>query len=464
MVFSDPVFIFLFLPICILAYWIFPTSKRNLLLVISGIVFYSLAGVHFTALLLLTIVINHRCASMITSQMRSARATQFLLLGAVAVNLLNLLYWKYTSWIASSFGVHIHLVLPIAISFYTFQQISFLIDAHKGRTSSVPPLLDYTAYIVMFPHLIAGPIVRYAEISAELSTEPSTRTDDFIYGFSRFIWGLSKKILIADQVAVIADKSFGVPSELMTTQIAWLGAIAYSLQIYFDFSGYSDMAIGLARIFGFKFPENFNRPYSSTSITDFWRRWHVSLSRWFRDYVYIPLGGNRRGVPRTYLNLFVVFFLTGLWHGANWTFIVWGMCHGLALVFERVLGVDSLNLSRKRAIPYRVLTLLFVTTTWVYFRAPNVHKANDIVTSMWSLRSGAIPFQISEALTVQRVLWFAVGLLVVFLPSTLPIGVLIQTRTRYSMQLRVAMLLSAGILTLIYSLSSTFSPFLYFQF
>ena len=265
--------------------------------------------------------------------------------------------------------------LPLGISFFTFQALSYVVDVYRRDVAAQRNLLDFALYKTLFPQLIAGPIVRYRDVAAEL-TQRHVALDAFAEGIRRFIFGLAKKMLLANPLAVAADGIFGTPAADLTPGLAWLGIVCYSFQIYFDFSGYSDMAIGLGRMFGFAFPENFDYPYVARSVTEFWRRWHMSLSSWFRDYLYIPLGGNRRGRVRTYLNLVIVFFLCGLWHGASWNFIAWGLLHGSFLVLER-MGLGRL-LERLWAPLRHVYMLLVVAVTWVFFRAHDAHLCTGL--------------------------------------------------------------------------------------
>ncbi|MFZ0133944.1 MAG: MBOAT family O-acyltransferase [Desulfobacterales bacterium] len=279
--------------------------------------------------------------------------------------------------------------LPIGISFFTFQAMSYVVDVYRRDAAVQLNPLNIGLYIALFPQLIAGPIIRYHDIAAQI-VRRRVGLDDFSYGIQRFVAGLGKKVLIANQVAAIADRVFSSPYETLTPGIAWLGVLCYTLQIYFDFSGYSDMAIGLGRMFGFHFLENFNDPYISRSITEFWRRWHISLSRWFRDYLYIPLGGNRGGPLRTYVNLLVVFFLCGLWHGASWNFIIWGLLHGLFLVIER-LGFDK-ALNRSWPPLRNVYVMTVVCSGWVFFRTDSLSAALHYLGAMAGLNP-AVPIQ-----------------------------------------------------------------------
>lgn len=279
-----------------------------------------------------------------------------------------------------------NIVLPVGISFYIFQSISYLVDVYRKDAPVQRSFKNLALYISMFPQLVAGPIVRYNSIAQDIERERNITFEIFILGLKIFIIGLAKKVLIANQMAIIADTIFAQDVNYLTALNAWIGALAYTFQIYFDFSGYSDMAIGLGLMIGFKFPLNFNYPYISYSITDFWRRWHISLSSWFKDYVYIPLGGNRVKVSRMYLNLLIVFTITGIWHGANWTFLVWGLFHGFFLVLEKITGLNKIE----RFKPFRwVITMIIVITAWVFFRADTINDALLYVKAMFGLNQNA---------------------------------------------------------------------------
>ena len=314
------------------------------------------------------------------------------------------------------------IALPIGISFFTFHNISYIVDVYRGKSEPQRSPLQFLTYIVMFPQLVAGPIVRYHEIKDQLRPDrPRDRGADFAAGFPRFAYGLFKKVAVADSIAPIADSVFALPSDQLTTPTAWLGALAYTLQIYFDFSGYTDMAIGLGTMLGFRLPENFNRPYSAVSITDFWRRWHMSLSRWFRDYLYVPLGGNRGSTAQTYRNLLIVFFLTGLWHGAAWTFILWGLYHGSFLVLERATGLRTLPAERLMW-PRRALTFVIVLIGWVPFRAHSIDRAGAIVGKMFAFDFSEAPVTVSAATTRQAVVALVLAALVVLMPRSFVTG------------------------------------------
>lgn len=322
----------------------------------------------------------------------------------IVVNVLVLFIFKYLSFTINSLSeaaqmlgfngwTFKNIVLPVGISFYIFQSISYLVDIYRKDAPVQKSIKNLALYISMFPQLVAGPIVRYNSIAQDIERKREISFDVFILGLKIFIIGLAKKVLIANQMAVIADTMFAQDAAYLTALNAWIGALAYTFQIYFDFSGYSDMAIGLGLMIGFKFPLNFNYPYISYSITDFWRRWHISLSSWFRDYVYIPLGGNRVKISRMYLNLLIVFIITGIWHGANWTFLVWGLFHGFFLVLEKFTGLNKMEKYK----PFRwIITMVIVITAWVFFRADTIHDALLYIKAMFGFNSNGEMLILSE--------------------------------------------------------------------
>ncbi|MFZ3584777.1 MBOAT family O-acyltransferase, partial [Loktanella sp. DJP18] len=383
MVFSEPTFLFLFLPACLMAYLAVRGIWRNHLLLAASLVFYAWGDPKHLLVLLSSIALNYAFGLAIESEAVRGGRTRGLLAFGIAANLVILAVFKYLGFILDNLGVSnaydIAPGLPIGISFFTFQALSYLVDLQARRIEVQRSPLRLALYISMFPQLIAGPIVRYSEVEAEL-TERHTSQGDIAAGMQRFVTGLAKKALIADPMGLTADTIFSIPAGGLGPETAWLGVLAYTLQIYFDFSAYSDMAIGLGRIFGFRFPENFNYPYAACSITDFWRRWHMTLSRWFRDYLYIPLGGNREGPIRTYVNLGIVFLATGIWHGAAWTFIFWGVWHGAFLVLERsFLGSW---LAKTPDVVTRLYLLSAVIMGWVPFRADGFSQAIEFWSAM----------------------------------------------------------------------------------
>lgn len=392
MLFNSAVFLWAFLPLCLGAYFLVRPRLRNLVLLAASLIFYAWSGSRFLLLLLVSIVWNWLGGLALDAAPRRFRRAVFAV--GAAGNLGLLFFFKYASFLSRSLHAAIggdwvirDILLPIGISFYTFQALSYLADLYRGEIPVQKRLVSLALYISFFPQLIAGPIVRYADVEAQLTCR-ETDVHGFAFGVKRFIYGLAKKVLCANTLAAAADAAFAADPASLTVGAAWLASALYALQIYFDFGGYSDMAIGLGRMFGFRFPENFNYPYLSRSIQEFWRRWHITLSTWFREYVYIPLGGNRRGKARTYLNLLIVFFLTGLWHGANWTFICWGLWHGAFMLIERA-GLNQL-LRRKHAAPFAHAYTLFVCLTgWVLFRADNLGQAWAIWGRMFSLGGGS---------------------------------------------------------------------------
>ncbi len=381
MVFASPLFLFLFLPLVQAAYLISPRSARNVVLLVASLLFYAWGEGAMIALVLASILLNWTFGLAIAAA-ADARSRRLWLGLAVGVNLLTLALFKYAGFVTSnldallrSFGYAgiavVALPLPLGISFYTFHAISYVVDVAKRNARAERRLPDFALYILLFPQLIAGPIIRWRDIADQIPSRRE-RLADRAYGVRRFIVGLGKKMLIANTLGSVADRIFGLPAAELTTPVAWLGLICYTLQIYFDFSGYSDMAIGLMRMFGFSILENFNYPYVSRSIREFWRRWHISLSNWFRDYVYIPLGGNHRGRARAYANLVIVFLLCGLWHGASWNFVLWGAWHGTFLVTERA-GLGRV-IERWPRVGH-VYAMLVVMAGWVLFRADTLPHA-----------------------------------------------------------------------------------------
>lgn len=360
-----------------------------MLLLVASIFFYAWGEPVYVFLMIASIIINYFFGLLIDGSATHARRKFFTLLGT-AVNVLILMHFKYTDFIIENMNLLLALEidakeipLPIGISFYTFQAISYLVDIYRGDVKAQRSLLKMGLYISFFPQLIAGPIVKYHDIEQQLENRTVT-PEMFNYGVSRFIFGFAKKILLANIVGKAADTIFALEAGDLSTPAAWVGAIAYSLQIYYDFSGYSDMAIGLGKMFGFTFQENFNYPYVSSSIREFWQRWHISLATWFKLYVYISLGGSREGAFKTYLNTMIVFFLTGLWHGAAWNFVLWGVWNGVFLMFERAVQFDKRVTS---AVIRHIYTLLVVVVGMVIFRTNSVHDAIVYLEHMFSFKN-----------------------------------------------------------------------------
>jgi alginate O-acetyltransferase complex protein AlgI len=472
MVFSDPSFLFYFLPFALLTYWVGAWRFRNFYLLTISFIFYAAGGGALVLLLLAASILTFLFAIAI-DQFEKGQSQKNLRNIVVSLLLISLIIWKYLSFVTSeiqrlfdefgiNFTINVNLVLPIAISFYTFQCISYVIDVSRGDIKAERNVITFLCYVLLFPQLLAGPVVRFADVSEELSSPPQNIINSFVTSCPRFFWGLAKKVLVADQAAQVADAAFGIAGYQIGSMDTVIGVLAYSIQIYFDFSGYSDMAVGLAGMFGIQFQENFRRPYSAQTVTDFWRRWHISLSSWFRDYVYVPFGGNRRGALRTYRNLSLVFVLTGFWHGANWTFLLWGIVHGLALILER-LFLRKLEIRHRLYLRVtRVWTVILVMFGWLIFRSDSISHAGELIMALGG-GNGIGPSPIVEAsLTPQRVFWILIGAVVFFVPGDSSIG---ESLSRPDSSTFINWFATfAGVLASIYVLSSSFSPFLYFQF
>ena len=458
MVFSSPVFLFAFLPAVFLLERLCPSLRlKNTLLALASLVFYAFGQLIFLPLFLGSVLLNYLSG---LALMRLPRGRRGVLALAVALNLLLLGVFKYGDFVLTNLGqAPVGILLPIGISFFTFQGMSYVIDVYRDPRSGTADFGKLLLYLAFFPQLIAGPIVKYHDIAPQIdsrATDPASTEE----GLRRFIRGLGKKLLIADAVGQIADAVFsGGTGDL---RLAWLGAICYTLQIYYDFSAYSDMAIGMGRMFGFRLKENFLHPYAADSLRDFWRRWHVSLSSWFKEYLYIPLGGNRKGKLRTALNKLLVFLCTGLWHGANWTFVVWGLGHGLLSSLEGALPTERLRKSRLGRLLSRALTLLAVTLLFVIFRAENLSAAWAMLCALFAGRITAAGTAELVSL-LQPAALLALGLALVFAGG---LREKLYARLQAPVFWHLARIGSLALLFLcILSLSTGgFHPFLYFQF
>jgi alginate O-acetyltransferase complex protein AlgI len=478
MVFSSTVFLFLFLPAVIAAHFIAPVRWRNAILVAASLLFYGWGEPGFLPVVALSVALNFCFAQLIERAAGQGRRRGILILAAT-LNIGLLVVFKYAGFLADSANSLEHwlapraaplpalpaIALPLGISFFTFHALSYLIDIYRREAPAQRSLSLLALYVLFFPQLVAGPIVRYHEIADQLPSR-QVALADFSAGVERFIVGLAKKMLIANIVGEVADAILNQPASDLTARVAWLGIVAYALQIYFDFSGYSDMAVGLARLFGFRFPENFDYPYSARSITEFWRRWHMSLSRWFRDYLYIPLGGNRVSPLRVYRNLIVVFLICGLWHGASWNFVIWGLFHGAFLALER-MGLSRV-LEKLWSPVRRIYCLAVVLCLWVFFRLPTFSGAVDFLHAMVRIgtphaAATTPPFVIGKV----RWLALAAGLIgsAPWLPWIREVWSRANVRSRLlvgpakiaaltALALGVAMRLSSG----------TYNPFIYFRF
>ncbi|OGV27284.1 MAG: hypothetical protein A3F18_06660 [Legionellales bacterium RIFCSPHIGHO2_12_FULL_37_14] len=401
MLFTSPIFLFIFLPLFLIVYYLVPntTSAKNSIALLGSILFFAWGEPIFVFVLLLGTYIDYRISLYIEpkSVIKPVHKKTLLLLG-LSLNIFTLIMSKYLTFIGGTLAPIMHswfkanltvpnLPLILGISFITFHKVSYLVDSYNGRANPPRHFFDCALYIFLFPQLIAGPIIRYHDIGNQIHAREHSATG-LLSGFLRFSIGLIKKILIADTLAIMADKVFNLAPTELSSLFAWGGIVAYTLQIYFDFSGYSDMAIGLGQMMGFHFPENFNRPYIACSITEFWQRWHISLSNWMRLYIYIPLGGNRGTLLKTYINLWIVFLISGLWHGASWNFIVWGAYYGFFLSLER--AVTSIPIMKHIVLPNtlrRIITLLIVIVGWVFFRSPTLSYAMHYILVMFGVNS-----------------------------------------------------------------------------
>jgi len=469
-VFSSELFLYGFMPIFFSLYYLIADRRKNWLILSASLIFYCIGAGSTVLVLLVSIWVNQFLAVRIEPAPPGRRSA--LLAIGVAVNLLGLGYYKYanfvwqlTGYAVGALGLHPlpaapSIALPIGISFFTFQAISYLIDVYRRDVPIAASYGEFATYHSLFPQLVAGPIVRYREIQSEMQRR---RIDRVLLteGAYRFCLGFGKKVVIADNLGTVVDATFALPVSQLDAGRAWISIFCYALQIYFDFSGYSDMAIGLGRLLGFHFPENFDQPYRSASITEFWRRWHMTLTRWFRDYLYIPLGGNRRGNLRTFFNLWIVFFLCGLWHGAGLTFVVWGLYHGLLLILERV--ADTQLRWRPSGVPGVVLSFVLVTIGWVFFRSPTLPDASHYLAAMFLAgpQANGMPSAMSE-LTPEIICYLAIGTFFAFAPLDR------LARLRFDSPGVMALQLGLSSASLLYAsvllAANSFNPFIYFRF
>ena len=473
MVFSSITFLLLFLPLFLLVYYLSPKSVKNYVILLFSIVFYAWGAPKFVFILLATTAASFYLVKWMDDS--DERKTKKLLLAiSIVINLGLLAFFKYANFfvdnlngLMESFGYNAvawtRIILPIGISFYTFQTLTYSIDVYRGVHKPLNKLTDYVLYIIMFPQLIAGPIVRYNSIADQIVSRNETNSDRLL-GFYRFSIGLAKKVLIANVMGAEADKIMSLDFNSIDSTTAWIGILAYTFQIYFDFSGYSDMAIGIGRMIGFKFPENFDNPYTSKSITEFWRRWHMTLGSWMKNYLYIPLGGNKvKTNTRLYFNLWLVFLVSGLWHGASWSFVIWGAFHGFFLVIERLFLSKVL---KKAGSTISLIYTFFITIMgWVIFRIEDYSNAFIYYGKLFSFDFGSYNlYQNKEVVVI-----FLVAILFSFF-TLLPKGQKIQDRVFYSDYSSRALAIGLAISLILFSLSvasistSGFNPFIYFRF
>ncbi|MCR5481903.1 MAG: MBOAT family protein [Clostridia bacterium] len=487
MVFSSISFLFYFLPVVIVVYNLAPCRLRNAVLLAASLFFYAWGEPVYVILMIASILFNYAAGRKIYSLKEKGGNTGVIFVLAVAFNLALLGFFKYADFVTGTInsvvsfaaGADVCLIrplelpLPIGISFYTFQALSYIIDLRRGNVKLQKNLIDFGTYVALFPQLIAGPIVRIKTIEEQLSIRPKN-PQLFAEGTMRFITGFSKKILIANNMGSIWESVQDLMTMQMTMQpgtgmsvlTAWLGALSFTMQIYFDFSGYSDMAIGLGRMFGFEFPENFRYPYISKSITEFWRRWHISLSTWFREYLYIPLGGNRHGLLKQLRNIFVVWMLTGLWHGASWNFVVWGLYFGLLLVVEKLFLLRYLE--KAPAWLAHTYSMFFVIISWVIFACDDMGTAFELIGNMFG-RGGSFADETGLYLLCGNMILFVIAILG---STSLVSGLWLRFRlfcvekNRGTLLNTVTILIAAAglIVSTAFMVSSTYNPFLYFRF
>ena len=473
MVFSSSLFLLYFLPAFLVLYYLLPGKARNLLILLASIFFYAWGAPDFIFIVLGAIAADYYIVEWMSRSEGGTR--KWLVSASMVLNVGLLAYFKYANffianlndlfaWMGNPAIQWTRVALPIGISFFTFQKITYAIDVYRRKHAPLKRVTDYAMYILMFPQLIAGPIVRFNEIADQIEERRKLESiDNRLTGFFRFIIGLSKKVLVANIMGEQADQIFAMNADGMTTGTAWLGVIAYAFQIYFDFSGYSDMAIGLGRMIGFKYPENFDNPYISGSITEFWRRWHMTLGRFMRDYLYIPLGGNRVSTARLYFNLWVVFAISGLWHGAAWNFVLWGIYHGLFLILDRLFLLRFY--SRIGRIPSVMITLLITLVGWVLFRSETINYAWIFLGKMFTFTGGGLLIEVGSKF------WSVLAIAAVFSLSGLFGGVLawqqrILSPVQSSRTIFLMVLFSVifFIINLSAITSTGFNPFIYFRF
>ena len=471
MLFSRMVFLFLFLPVVLMLYYASPRKVRNLILFVFSLVFYAWGEPIYVFLMIASTIVAYITGLLAdkTKQGRKPWVPKVSLVVAILWNMGLLLFFKYTNFFIENanniFGLSIEkmgLVMPIGISFYSFQTLSYVIDVYRGDVKAQKNYLTLGTYVALFPQLIAGPIVRYKDVAEQMAKRKET-ISNFSRGVHRFAIGLGKKVILANSIGALFDAISNAPQDQMSVTAAWMGIIAYTFQIYFDFSGYSDMAIGLGKMFGFDFLENFNYPYISNSITEFWRRWHMSLSSWFRDYVYIPLGGNRKGKVRQCVNIMIVWFLTGFWHGANWNFMIWGVYFGVILLCEKLFLLNAL-----KKIPKfigHIYALILIVIGWGIFAFDDFGKLSQNFKNMFGL-SGI------DFVNHQTLVWFA-GYAVTFViliftstPLIRKIGEKLKKAVPavYSCVLQPLMVMAILLISTAYLAGNSFNPFLYFRF
>lgn len=470
MLFSSMIFLWLFLPLVFCSYYLIDKRFKNILLLISSIIFYAWGGVSYSLIMLSSIVINYIFALLIDKAIEdnNLKNKKIYLALCIIINLSILGYFKYTNFIISIINslsqnkiIELtNIVLPIGISFYTFQALSYVIDVYRGHNKAQKNIFNLALYISFFPQLIAGPIVKYHDIENQILNRNES-LENIFYGIKRFIYGLSKKVILANMFALSCDEILKQPTDELGTALVWCASVLYTLQIYYDFSGYSDMAIGLGKMFGFNFLENFNYPYISKSIKEFWRRWHISLSTWFKEYLYIPLGGNRKRKLFTYINLLIVFFATGLWHGASYNFILWGLFHGFFLVIERIFLGKLLEKNKLKFINHIYVIFVFVIG-WVLFRVDDLKHAFELYKLMFSYKESI--YTVRYFFYPQTFVCFIFGVLFSGLFQSIFPKVREATFSSKVYIFESVIQFILLFICIMYLVNGTYNPFIYFRF
>ena len=466
MVFSSTIFLCVYLPLVLLGYYICPKKGKNLFLLIVSLIFYAWGEPKYVFLMIFSILVNYVFGLLMDKHRENKKRLKLMLAISVIIDLGLLSVFKYTDFIITNinsvFGAGfdlLNIALPIGISFYTFQAMSYTIDVYRDDVRVQRNLIDFGMYITMFPQLIAGPIVRYSDVQDQLAVRNVT-TADFSEGIMRFVVGLGKKVLLANQMGAVWTQIYALGGDI-SALMAWTGAAAYTFQIYFDFSGYSDMAIGLGRMFGFKFPENFRYPYESVSITDFWRRWHITLSTWFKEYLYIPLGGNRRGLARQALNLLIVWTLTGFWHGAGWNFVMWGLYYFAILFIEKLFLLKALD--KLPRLFRHAYALLLIVIGWVIFASDDVSVMLPYLGSMFGA-NGALGGMDVYTLLTRAALMVICCVASTELPRRLLVTAAGKMNEKAAFTVKSVLTLALLALSVVFLIGDSYNPFLYFRF
>ena len=469
MLFSSMLFLWLLLPVTFFVYRIIVAKFKNILLLLVSLLFYAWGEPKYVFLMLFVIVINYVFGLLIDKYRKNKK---ILIILCIVANLLMLGYFKYYDFFVSTVNGILNrevfslkgIVLPIGISFYIFQTLSYVIDLYREDIKVQKNIINLALYTSFFPQLIAGPIVKYHDIENQINSRTITY-EKTAYGIKRFIYGLSKKVILSNTFAEVVDNILGKDINLLTSGAVWMAIILYALQIYFDFSGYSDMAIGLAKMFGFDLNENFNYPYLSKSITEFWRRWHISLSTWFREYVYIPLGGNRKGKIRTYINLSIVFLLTGIWHGASFNFVVWGIIHGVFIVIERVGFIKVLNKNKITGFFAHIYTLFIVIISWAFFRATSLTEAIEWLKVMFGFgQSDTAIYNVSNFINSKLIVITFVGMVTSGIVQLIPKLKKTLYHEEKTYLIEDVLLIALFGLCIMLLVNDTYNPFIYFKF